>query len=107
MKTLCRRGKQINIERSRIPENNNSSIASYISISKILSVLELKFMHTSNLGREQFGFKKTVNIHLRFLHEANNLMLFQGIIKTPDILVVDNHEFAGEGGTLPPLLFCL
>jgi hypothetical protein len=103
MKTLCRKGKQINFDSSRILENNNSSIASYISISKILSVVEPKFMHTSNSGREQFGFKKIANIHLIFLHEVNSLMLCQGIIKTPDIPAIDNHEFAGKGGTLPPL----
>jgi hypothetical protein len=33
-------------------------------------------------------------------------MLFQGIIESPDIPAVDNHEIAGEGEALP-LLRCL
>jgi hypothetical protein len=35
------------------------------------------------------------------LHEANNLMLLQGIIKSPDIPAEYNYSFAGEGETLP------
>jgi hypothetical protein len=35
------------------------------------------------------------------LHEANNLMLLQGIIESPDIPAVYNYEIAGEGETLP------
>jgi hypothetical protein len=64
-------------------------------------------LHTSNLGREHLGFKKTTNIHLVLLYESNNLMLFQGIVKTPDIPARNNHVFSGEGGTLLPLLPCL
>jgi hypothetical protein len=35
------------------------------------------------------------------LYEANNLMLFQGIIESPDIPIVYNHGIVGEGETLP------
>jgi hypothetical protein len=40
------------------------------------------------------------------LHEANNLILFQGIIESPDIPAIYNHKIAGEGGTLPLLPRC-
>jgi hypothetical protein len=48
----------------------------------------------------QFSFKKSTNIHTEFLHEANHLMLLQGIIETLDIPTIYNHGDAGEGMAL-------
>jgi hypothetical protein len=38
-----------------------------------------------------------------FLHEADNLMLLQGIVESPDVPTVYDHESAGEEGEALPL----
>ena len=37
------------------------------------------------------------------LHEARQLMLFQGVVEPPDVPAEDYHMCVGEGRTLPPL----
>jgi hypothetical protein len=98
---------QINFYRIRIPKDNSPSIAGCLNFSKILLVFNPKFVHASNPGRKQCGFKKTINIHFFFFHEADDLMLFQGTIKTLDIPTIDDHQRVGEVGGLLPLSFDL
>jgi len=62
-----------------------------------------KLVHIGNLRRVHFGFKKTRNIHFILLHEVHNLMLFQRIIKSPDVPAVNYHQIVGEVGGLLPL----
>jgi hypothetical protein len=80
---------------------------SYVCIGKILPMPKPKFMQRANSGREQFRFKQPTNIHLMLLHEADYLMLLQGIVKSPDIPAVNDHSFAGEGEALPLRPRCL
>jgi hypothetical protein len=97
---LSSRRDHINRNRGRIPENNNTSNRSRIYIGNIFPIPKSQPVKAGNPRDSQLSFKQAANIHTIFLHEANHLMLFQRIIKTPDIPAVYNHGDAGEGMTL-------